>query len=247
MILTRQSGIWLKQSMAGSCIVFIDENIDYLGMGVMGLKLTILINKETNELLDRLALRMGTSKRNVVLLGLSNILMQGISKEDLEKMENRIDDLTHSTNITVNEIFKKRLMNIERYGLSIRKFFGYIICDYFQRHYHEFFPEEFTEEEKELPVTEKDVVQTTLDKSLKGKIISYCQDHSISVNSLFAYYILNKPIKVRNFESSNKELMDLSFGASVRNKLIEDASNVGMSKSFYLNLIAVQISSDLDL
>ncbi|MBM7554580.1 hypothetical protein [Thalassobacillus pellis] len=213
----------------------------------MGLKLTILLNKETNELLDRLALRMGTSKRNVVLLGLSNILMQGISKEDLDQMENRIDDLTHSTNITVNETFKKRLMEVQRYGLSIRKFFGYIICDYFQKHYHEFFPEDCVEEEKELPLTKKDVVQTAIDKCLKDKIISYCYDQSISVNSLFAYYILNKPIKVWNFKSGNKELMDLSFGVSVRNKLIDDATNVGMSKSFYLNLIAVQMSYDLDL
>lgn len=179
------------------------------------MKLTILLNQETNELLDRLAQRMGTSKRNVVLLGLSNILMQGVSKEDLERMENRIDDLTHSTNITVNEAFKNRLMSIHRYGLSIRKFFGYIICDYFQKHSHEFFPEEGIEKEEVKDREEKDVVQTSMDQILKGKITSYCRDHSLSANSLFAYYILNKPIEVQDFKPGRKELMDLSFGVSV--------------------------------
>lgn len=213
----------------------------------MGLKLTILLNKETNELLGRLAHRMGTSKRNVVLLGLSNILMHGITKEDLENMEDRIDDMTHSTNITVNETFKKRLMKIDRYGFSIRKFFGYIICDYFQSHYHEFFPEEFIDEEKLPDGTDRDVVQTSIDQTLKEKITSYCYEHSISANSLFAYYILNKPVKARVFKSDRKELMDLSFSASVRNQLTENARNEGMSNSFYLNLIAVQIISDLNL
>jgi hypothetical protein len=228
-------------------LVLVIANKDDWEWFAMGLKLTILLNDETNELLERLAIRMGTSKRNVVLLGLSNILMHGITKEDLKKMENRIDDLTHSTNITVNEAFKKRLMNIQRHGFSIRRFFGYIICDYFQSHYHEFFPEEFIEEDKGTESSERDVVQTSIDKRLKKKIISYCYDHSISVNSLFAYYILNKSISVKNFRSDEKELMDLSFSVPVRDKLTEDAKNIGMSNSFYLNLIAVQINDDLNL
>lgn len=206
------------------------------------------MNQEINELLDGLALRMGTSKRNVILLALTNILKHDISRDDLEEMKKNVHQLTFATNITINDTLKDRLMRLERYGLSVRKFFGYVICSYFYKHYSDFLKEEETvNEQLALHQTKKIVVQPSIDVELKKRLTTYCEQNSIAVSSLFSHYIMNKDIRLIDFNPGNKEFLNLTLSVDVHKRLSELAEDQGMSKNFYLNLIAVQISDDLNL
>jgi len=213
----------------------------------MDLKLGILLNKEINKMIEQLAKRMGTSKRNVISLALTRILKDDLSKEKIETLKNTIHGLNHATNITVNEEFKKKLENIDRYGLSIRVFFGYLICDYFYKNSNSFLGNDVLHEESSVYETMKENMQAKLDKIMKDKITTYCNDNSIAVSSLFSHYVMNKDITIIDFSSSEKEFITLTFSLGVKNRFQRKATEMNVSYFYLINLIAAQICKDLSL
>jgi len=213
----------------------------------MDLKLGILLNKEINNLIEQLAKRMGTSKRNVISLALTRILDNDLSNEKIETLKNTIHGLDHATNITVNKEFKRKLESINRYGLSIRVFFGYVICDYFYKNYQSFLGNDVLHEDSSIYEIKKENIQAKLDKTMKAKITTYCNEHSIAVSSLFSHYVMNKEITVNNFSSIEKESITLTFSKGVKSRFQTDAKAMNVDYFYYINLIAAQICKDLDL
>lgn len=216
--------------------------------------MTLLLNKEINILIGHLAKKMGTSKRNVISLALSNIIDEKISSKKIEEIQKSIHGLNHPINITVNTNYKEKLYNLNRHGLSIRKFLGYIVCDYFHTNYKETLEKEFFFSDDELHRTERENIQMTLEKDLKEKIAKYCEDNAISINSLFSHFIINKGVEkqVNNLildtsPENKQELLNLTFSTSVKSKMRDNANGMNLSYRYYLYLIALQIKKDLRL
>ncbi|RBW68243.1 hypothetical protein [Bacillus taeanensis] len=208
------------------------------------MKLNILINKEINHLIQISAKKMGTSKRNIISIALSDILSRAYTLDEIEQLKVSIQ-LNYATTITINDAFNDKINQINRYGLSKRVFLGYLICDYFYTHYNHFITNNDINEDKEFNI-EKDYIQIKLDKEIKSKISTYCDENAISINSLFAHYILNKELTVKSFEIEEKELLYLTFGKDLKNIIKKKSSEMNISYRFYLNLIASQICQDLN-
>ena len=154
--------------------------------------------------------------------------------------------LDYATTVTINEHVAEKIDRISRYGISKRLFFGYLICDYFYRYYHYFITKDEIDEEKEVN-TERDYLQIKLDKTVKDKIVEYCEKQYISINSLFSYYILNKEITVKSFHIKEPELLYLTLGKNVKDMIRKKAIEMNVSYRFFLNLVAAQICQDLSL
>ncbi|UOR14087.1 hypothetical protein [Halobacillus amylolyticus] len=210
-------------------------------------KVGILLNNEINDIIDQLAKRMGTSKRNVISLALTRILDSDLSKEKIYEIKTSIHDLNHATNITVNQQFKKKLESIDRYGLSIRMFFGYLLCDYFYKHYSSFLGRDKLKEDVSEYETQKENIQIKIDTNVKSKITSYCNDNSIAVSSLFAHYIMNKQININDFRSEETDFMTLTFSKGVKKRFHSNAKEMNVGYLYYINLIAAQICENLRL
>ncbi|PDM39737.1 MULTISPECIES: hypothetical protein [unclassified Geobacillus] len=95
--------------------------------------------------------------------------------------------------------------------------------------------------------TERDYLQIKLDKTVKDKIVEYCEKQYISINSLFSYYILNKEITVKSFHIKEPELLYLTLGKNVKDMIRKKAIEMNVSYRFFLNLVAAQICQDLSL
>ncbi|WP_079524956.1 MULTISPECIES: hypothetical protein [Halobacillus] len=213
----------------------------------MQLQISVLVNKEINEVISRLAKRMGTSKRNIISLALSNILKGEITRKKVDQIKMDIHGLTHATNITVNQQFKDRLDQLDHFGLSRRRFFGLLVCDYFYKHSHEFLGEDILKEDATIYSATKANVQITIDKTIKNKLMKYCTENAISLNSLIAHYVMNKTLTVKSFHTTNKDFLHLTFGEEVKEQIQDNAEEMNMSERYYLNLIMAQISIDLGL
>ncbi|NUK32067.1 hypothetical protein HT574_18985 [Parageobacillus sp. VR-IP] len=209
------------------------------------MKLNIFINKEINHFIELAAKKMGTSKRNVISIALADILNKSYTQDEIEKLKESIQ-LDYATTVTINEHVAKKIDRISRYGISKRLFFGYLICDYFYRYYHYFITKDEIDEEKEVN-TERDYLQIKLDKTVKDKIVEYCEKQYISINSLFSYYILNKEITVKSFHIKEPELLYLTLGKNVKDMIRKKAIEMNVSYRFFLNLVAAQICQDLSL
>lgn len=216
----------------------------------MQTQISLLLTNDINKLIENIAIRMGTSKRNVISLALSDIIQKDISREYIDSITERVKGLTHATNITVTEAYKEKIYSLERYGLSIRKFVGYLVCDYFYQNKNDFINEEH---ESTKFVQERDNIQFKLDPVLKEKITTYCKEHSMTLNSLFAHYILNK--KLNNFKEllkmntgeKNGELTNLTFSKKVKRTLINQAEMLNVDYRYYLQLKSYQIITELKL
>lgn len=218
----------------------------------MQTQITLLLNKEINGLITEIAERMGTSKRNVISIALSDVIKKEITVDDVNVMKERINGLNHPTNITVNEEYKNKIYNINRHGLSIRKFIGYLVCDYFYRNNLEFINDKhkFKESDKE-----KENTQFILNKEYKKKIVLYCEDHAMTMNSLYTHYILNKELDYNayntlnlSFENkSDEKLTNLVFSKSVKETLKRKSEELNINIRYYLKLLSYQIIDDLNL
>ncbi|WP_260287794.1 hypothetical protein, partial [Peribacillus aracenensis] len=93
--------------------------------------------------------------------------------------------------------------------------------------------------------TEKDYIQIKIDKTIKSKISTYSDENAISINSLFAHYILNKELTAKSYSIEGEELLYLTFSKDVKDIIKKNSSEMNISYRFYLNLIAAQICNDL--
>ncbi len=203
------------------------------------------MNKEINHLIEISAKKMGTSKRNIISIALFDILNRSYTLDEIEQLKVSIQ-LNYVTTITINESVGVKINEIHRHGLSKRVFFGYLICDYFYTHYNYFLTKNDINKDKEFN-TDKDYIQIKIDKTIKSKISTYCNENAISLNSLFAHYILNKELTVKSFGVEGKELLYLTFSKDVKDIIKKNSSEMNISYLFYLNLIAAQICNDLSL
>lgn len=213
----------------------------------MQLQISVLVNKEINELIDYLAKMMGTSKRNIISIALSDILNSYITKNKMNDLQEDIHGITHAINITVNAEFKNKVNQIDRFGLSRRKFFGLLVCDYFYQKYTGYLDKDVLNEGLTSYETNKVDIQITVDKAIKTKIIKYCAENAISLNSLIAHYVVNKPLIIKPFESTDKDFLHLNFRRGVKDQIEKNAIEINVSERYYLNLIIAQISFDLGL
>lgn len=218
----------------------------------MQTQITLLLNKEINVLITKIAKRMGTSKRNVISIALSDVIKKEITLDDINVMKERISDLNHPTNITVNEEYKNKVYNLNRHGLSIRKFIGYLVCDYFYRNNQEFINDKYKLNESDK---ERENTQFKLSEGHKEKIVSYCENHAMSMNSLYTHYILNKKLDYNAYntlnssfdDKTNDELTNMVFIKSVKGVLKDKAEELNINYRYYLKLLSYQIIDDLNL
>ncbi|MCT1389842.1 hypothetical protein M4D76_16220 [Peribacillus frigoritolerans] len=207
------------------------------------MKFNILTNKEINHLIEISAKKIGTSKRNITSIALTDILNRSYTLDDIEQLKVSIQ-LNYATTITINESVGDKINQIYRHGLSKRVFFGYLICDYFYTNYNYFLTKNDLNDDKEFN-TEKDYIQIKIDKTIKSKISTYSDENAISINSLFAHYILNKELTVKSYCIEGEELLYLTFSKDVKDIIKKNSSEMNISYRFYLNLIAAQICNDL--
>jgi hypothetical protein len=207
------------------------------------LKFNILTNKEINHLIEISAKKIGTSKRNITSIALTDILNRSYTLDDIEQLKVSIQ-LNYATTITINESVGDKINKINRHGLSKRVFFGYLLCDYFYTNYNYFLTKNDLNDDKEFN-TEKDYIQIKIDKTIKSKISTYSDENAISINSLFAHYILNKELTVKSYSIEGEELLYLTFSKDVKDIIKKNSSEMNISYRFYLNLIAAQICNDL--
>ncbi|PDM39036.1 hypothetical protein CN643_16035, partial [Parageobacillus yumthangensis] len=66
------------------------------------MKLNIFINKEINHFIELAAKKMGTSKRNVISIALTDILNKSYTQDEIEKLKESIQ-LDYATTVTINE------------------------------------------------------------------------------------------------------------------------------------------------
>jgi len=199
-----------------------------------------LINNEINKLIEQLAKSMGTSKRNVISLALSNALTINITKEKMDEIKENIH-LDRPTTVTTNEEFYNNLSRIPRFGLSKRVFFGYLICDYFYSHNEEYFVVNNREGE------EMDYVIVYLDKEQKENILNIAESQSMTTNAIFIHYILNKDIDMKFLNQINKSsTIRINVSKSIKEKLDKKAKLNNVSRQFYLSQVVLKIEEDFN-
>lgn len=101
-------------------------------------KIGIILNDEVDNLIKKRAKIMGTSKRNVISLALTDILGKNIKREYLDQLSETITGLKKPLVITVSEGLYNKVNALNRLGYSIRVFLGLLICDYYYKNYSYF-------------------------------------------------------------------------------------------------------------
>lgn len=207
------------------------------------MKLSLVINKEINSIIDAAANKMGTSKRNIISLALTSVLDQPIEPYEIDEMKENIK-LDYVTSITISEHMNQRINECNMHGLSKRLFIGYVVCDYFYKNYSKFITKEELSQTKQLNTT-KNVVQVYTDEKIKRKLLEYCNENSISLSALVSHYLVNKEIKFNSYEINKKVLVNLSLGNDMKSIVHENAKKFGITTLFYLNIVLFQIYDDL--
>jgi len=212
-------------------------------------KVGILINNDIDDILKYKAKKMGTSKRNVVSLALSDILDQDIKKEHLDHLKKRITGLNHATTITVSEPFMKKIDGINKHGYSVRLFLGLLLCEHFYNSdglegYNVITQQDGLEIEEK---TEKDDLKPIIDKEAKVKIKNYCWERALSVSSLYTHYILEKPITVKDYSIKEEAMLTLNFSLKVKKVVDRRVEEKSINNNIFFNLISTQICQDLNL
>lgn len=208
------------------------------------MRLTISINREINELIGKIAEQMGTSKRNVIAFALAEILQKGYSFEQLEALKDKIN-LDSQTTIFLTEEMAQKIEQIDRFGLSKRKFFGLLVSDYFKKNEKKF-PLAGDIEAKNNDLS-RDYINTNMDKELKKKIADFCKSNSIAMSFLFSYYLLAKNVQIRPFQIKKREYLHLNMNTRTKKVLDKKSSDINVTRQFYLHLIALQICEDFNL
>lgn len=203
------------------------------------MKLNIMINNEVDTIISNTAKSMGTSKRNVISLALSSVLEKDISKDYMEEIKETIH-LNYKTSVTVNKEFDKKLSSINRYGIAKYKFYGYLICDYFYKQNNRKAAPGYSDED------EHSYSVVYLNAELKQKIMNIAQDKSMTVNSLFIHYLVNKDIDIKLLPpEKNSVKLTIGMTKRVKNILTKKAKEKNISNLFYLQQIARQIEKDV--
>lgn len=213
-------------------------------------KVGILINNDIDDILNYKAKKMGTSKRNVISLALSDILDQDIKKEHLDHLKKRTTGLNHATTITVSEPFLKKIDRINKHGYSVRLFLGFLLCEHFYNSdgiegYDVISQKDF--EHQTNKKTEKDDLKPIIDKAAKLKIKNYCWEHALSVSSLYTHYILEKPITVKDYSVKEEAMLSLNFSLKVKRVIDHRVEEKSINNNIFFNLISAQICQDLSL
>lgn len=208
------------------------------------MKLNLLINKRTNDLINKYAEEFGVTKRNIITIALLDILSVNITAEKMEMLEDKLH-LDYRTSITATDPFMKKIIQINTHGYPRWKFFGYLICDYFsssERLNH------FNESENEK-WRQHDYVVVSLSQKSKRAISEFCYSNSITINALFVHYILNKDIEIGLLDNSNENTSyyKINLREDIKQRLVDTAKEHNMFINYYLRLIVEQIKKDYKL
>jgi hypothetical protein len=85
-----------------------------------------------------------------------------------------------------------------------------------------------------------------LNAELKQKIMNIAQDKSMTVNSLFIHYLVNKDIDIKLLPpEKNSVKLTIGMTKRVKNILTKKAKEKNISNLFYLQQIARQIEKDV--
>ncbi|WP_404456822.1 hypothetical protein LG329_19545 (plasmid) [Virgibacillus necropolis] len=209
-------------------------------------KVGIILNDEVDNLVKKRADIMGTSKRNVISLALTDILDENIKREYLDQLSETITGLKIPLVITVSEGLHKKIKEFNRRGYSIRVFLGLLICDYYYKNYS-FLTDNKHESINRIHEKSREYIKPAIDSEVKKKIVKYCNENSFTINSLFAQYILEKDLVVREYEIKEEALLRLNFSNELKKKIDIKINEMSINYRTYLNLIATQICLDLNL
>ena len=209
-------------------------------------KVGIILNDEVDNLIKKRAKIMGTSKRNVISLALTDILDKNIKREYLDQLSETITGLKSPLVITVSESLYKKINVINRQGYSIRLFLGLLICNYYYKNYSYLLKAKF-ENINTLQEKSGDYIKPTIDLKIKNKLVKYCRENSFTINSLFVLYILEKNLEVRDYEIKEEALLRLNFSSNIKKIIDIKINEMSIDYRTYLNLIATQICLDLNL
>lgn len=209
------------------------------------MKLSFIINKKINKIIEAASKKLGTSKRNIIAIALTEILNQPIDAAAIEEMKENIT-LDYPTSITINSRMNKRINEINKFGLSKRLFVGYLVSDYFYKNYTKFITnEELKAIQISPPDNSKSVIQVYTDKKIKTKLLDYCNEHSVSLSALVSHYLMNEEIEFFPYQVDEKVLINLSLGNDVKSIIEKNAEKIGTTVLFYLNIVLFQIYNDL--
>ncbi|MGM1023751.1 MAG: hypothetical protein ACQEXV_25230 [Bacillota bacterium] len=207
-------------------------------------KLNLVLNDRANEIIALAAQKMGTSKRNVISLALAEILKNSYDNRFIESLANEITT-SIPTGTTINPQIQEKIEKIERYGRSRRVFFGLLISDYFLHNQDKFTTAIDVDDLSDMK--EKGHIEITLDCMTKEKIVRYCEEHAMSVSSLFSQYILNEEVEIDSFVVQEKSFLNLVLGENVKRVLQSRSNSTNRTYRFYLNLIAEQINRNISV
>lgn len=210
-------------------------------------KIGIILNDEVDNLIKNRAKIMGTSKRNVISLALTDILDENIKREYLDQLSETITGLKKPLVITVSEGLYNKINALNRQGYSIRVFLGLLICDYYYKNYSYFLNEKEYKNIDKVHEKSNEYIKPAIDLEVKNKIVKYCNENSFTINSLFVHYILEKKLEVRDYEIKEKALLRLNFSNEVKKIINIKINEMSINYRTYLNLIATQICADFNL
>lgn len=201
-------------------------------------QVNILINKNIHQIITDIANKTGTTRKNIMSIAFNDILKKNDISKD--KIENMIKDyhLDFRTSMNVSESFYNKMTEWGSFGLSERRFLGYLICDYFTKNEPLFSGGNLENEEL-------DSVVVFLSESKKQKLVSLSDSLTISLSGLFSYYILNKEIK--NFfitHIDNPARVRINVKSHVKKELVLLAESRNLTIDYFLKQLTEQIIKD---
>jgi hypothetical protein len=134
--------------------------------------------------------------------------------------------------ININNILLDNIDNHNKYGLSRRIFLGLIVSEYLEKNRANLV--DGLEDEGDQKIK----TQIWIDSDTKKKILNYCNEYSLSINTIISLRVIKRKERIANYHSGDKkETLDTTFSESIRNIIEERARELSITIRFLILLI----------
>lgn len=185
---------------------------------------------------------MGTSRRNVMAIALTEILSRTYTKEFLDQLRAEIK-IDYKTATTINELVTSKIEQVDRHHISKRVYFGLLISNYFLEHESALvssFSTNGTDQES------KGHIQFEIAEADKNKISAYCEANSIGISSLYVNYLLYEDVEIFPYNIENKVDINILLNSHAKNVLKNRSYESNCSYKFFLQMVTRQIIRHID-
>ncbi|GMG76928.1 hypothetical protein ICR95_25705 (plasmid) [Priestia megaterium] len=195
-------------------------------------KSSLLLTEEADKILRSTAKIIGVSLSNIVCYVISEIFTETeLTKEKIQDLKDNMK-ISKLVSININNILLDNIDSHNKYGLSRRIFLGLIVSEYLENNRMNLV--DGVEDEGNHRIK----TQIWIDSDTKKKILNYCNEYSLSINTIISLRVIKRKERIANYHSGNeKETLDTTFSQSIRNIIEERAGELSISIRFLILLI----------